>query len=84
MQSIQQPVSHPFRVGETYANRLGKYDVVELAPPKMTIRYENGGVTVADIAILARIWENLQGPAEVPESRSEPRARATRKTAPRR
>lgn len=72
----KQPLVHPFHVGETYASRDGSYEVVEIAPPKMTIRYTNGRVVVADIAILARIWENLQLPPEVPEQ--EPRKRAPR------
>lgn len=71
----KQPLSHPFEVGETYANRNGSYEVVEIAPPKMTIRYANGRTDVADIAILARIWENLQLPPEVPEE--EPRRRTS-------
>ena len=79
-QDFQQPASHPFRVGETYANRQGRYEVVEIAPPVMTVRYENGGLMMADIAILARIWENLHLPAEQPES--GPRVRATGKPAP--
>jgi hypothetical protein len=70
---------HPFRVGGLYANRNGEYEVVDIAPPKMTVRYHDGGMLVADIAILARIWENLQAPPEVPE----PRPRATRSTAAR-
>jgi hypothetical protein len=67
---------HPFHVGGLYANRNGEYEVVEIAPPKMTVRYHNGGTLVADIAILARIWENLQAPPEAPE----PRPRAARST----
>ncbi len=75
----KQPLAHPFEVGETYANRNGSYEVVEIAPPKMTIRYANGRTDVADIAILARIWENLQLPPEVPEE--EPRRRTPAKAA---
>jgi hypothetical protein len=63
---------HPFRVGGLYANRIGEYEVIEIATPKMTVRYHDGGTLVADIAILARIWENMQAPAPGPE----PRARA--------
>jgi hypothetical protein len=71
-----QDQGHPFHVGGLYANRNGEYEVVDIAPPKMTVRYHDGGTLVADIAILARIWENLQAPPEAPE----PRARATRST----
>lgn len=75
----KQPLSHPFQVGETYASREGSYEVVEIAPPKMTVRYTTGRLVVADIAILARIWENLQLPPEVPEQ--EPRKRTPRPAA---
>lgn len=71
--------SHPFRVGETYANRNGAYEVMQIAPPKMTIRYADGGQVVADIAILARIWENLHLPPERLEM--DPRERSPRRPA---
>jgi hypothetical protein len=73
------PLVHPFRIGETYANRQGKYEVVQLAPPKATIRYEDGTTMEADIAILARIWENLQLPEE--STHPEPRQRTSRPSA---
>jgi hypothetical protein len=79
-QDYGRPDAHPFRVGETYANRLGKYEVVGLAPPRMTIRYEDGAQVTADIVILARIWANLQMPPEKPEPGVH--ARATSKSAP--
>jgi hypothetical protein len=68
---------HPFRVGGLYANRIGQYEVIEIAKPKMTVRYHDGGTLVADIAILARIWENMQAPVPVPETRARPAARST-------
>jgi hypothetical protein len=76
-QSIKQPGGHPFQVGETYANRLGNYEVLEIAPPRMTVRYEDGRLWVGDIEILARIWGNLQLPEEVPEPRPRQRTPAT-------
>ena len=82
-QDFQQPASHPFRVGETYANRQGPYEVVEIAPPTMTVRYKDGGLMMADIAILARIWENLHLPAEQPETGSRVRATAKASAQPR-
>ena len=69
--------SHPFQVGGLYANREGEYEVLEITPPKMTVRYHHGGVLVADIAILARIWENMQAPAPAPEPRARPATRTT-------
>lgn len=53
-------MSHPFRVGEVYANRLGAYEVLSIDEPVMTVRYTDGKVFTGDIAALARIWENLQ------------------------
>jgi hypothetical protein len=76
-QAHERSAPCPFSVGETYANRLGKYEVMELRPPKMTIRYEDGALVTAEIAILARIWDNLQMPPEQPE----PRGRGTGKPA---
>jgi len=72
---MDKPVSHPFRVGEIYANRVGEYDVIDISPPKMTIRYHsNNQILVTDIALSARIWENLHLPPEVAEepTRSRP------------
>ncbi len=63
---MDKPVSHPFRVGEMYANRVGEYEVIDISPPKMTIRYHsNNQILVTDIALSARIWENLHLPPEV-------------------
>ncbi len=72
---MDKPVSHPFRVGEIYANRVGEYEVIDISPPKMTIRYHsNNQILVTDIALSARIWENLHLPPEVAEepTRSRP------------
>jgi hypothetical protein len=74
-QEQERPAPHPFRVGEMYANRRGNYEVVQIAPPKMTIRYDDGELVTADIVILARIWDNMQLPPEQPET--GPRQRAT-------
>ena len=49
-----------FEVNETYANRKGKYTVLEVAPPKMRVRYEDGTEAELNVAIQARIWENIQ------------------------
>jgi hypothetical protein len=76
----ERPAAHRFRVGEMYANRRGNYEVMQIAPPKMTIRYDDGELVTADIAILARIWDNMQLPPEQPENGPRPRA-ATRRPA---
>lgn len=74
-QEQERPVPHPFRVGEMYANRRGNYEVMQIAPPRMTIRYDDGELVTADIVILARIWDNMHSPPEQPET--APRQRAT-------
>ena len=78
-ENYENPQAHPFRVGETYANRQGNYEVMEIAPPKMTIRYADGVLVTADIVILARIWDNLHLPQERPELPE--RGRTTRRPA---
>ncbi len=75
-----RPAPFPFEVGEMYANRRGSYEVMQIAPPKMTIRYDDGELVTADIVILARIWDNMQAPPEQPEPAPRPRA-ATRRPA---
>jgi hypothetical protein len=65
---------HNFRVGEEYANRLGKYRVLSIDDPTITVQYADQRILKADITTLARIWENMQaeaGPDRVPE---EPKA----------
>jgi hypothetical protein len=52
--------SHPFRVGEEYGNRVGKYRVVSIDAPAITIQYSDGKVLQGDIDTLSRIWENMQ------------------------
>jgi hypothetical protein len=79
----ERPGPHPFRVGEMYANRRGNYEVMQIAPPKMTIRYDDGELLTADIAILARIWSNMQLPPEQPETGPRQRATARRPAAAR-
>ena len=80
-EQYEQPASHPFRVGEMYANRRGNYEVMQIAPPKMTVRYDDGEFLTADIVILARIWDNLQAPPEQPETAARPRATTRRPAA---
>jgi hypothetical protein len=48
-----------FEVGGQYANRIGKYTVLEIMHPKMTVRYENGERAELNINIQHRIWENI-------------------------
>lgn len=64
-----------FEVNQTYANRKGKYTVLEVNPPKMRVRYEDGTEAELNVNIQTRIWENIQ---------SEEEARAAARTARRR
>lgn len=58
----------PFIVGGTYRNRDGAYEVVELAPPTMLIRYRDGRELKTLIADQARIWENIQIEEDNPDA----------------
>lgn len=48
-----------FEVNGTYINRRGKYTVLSMNPPKMRVCYEDGETAELNIAIQARIWENI-------------------------
>jgi hypothetical protein len=65
-----------FEVNETYANRRGRYTVLSVKPPKMTVRFEDGEVADLNIEIQHRIWENIQAEEE---ARSASRSRAFRR-----
>jgi hypothetical protein len=54
----------PFEVNGTYANRIGQYTVLAINPPKMTVRYEDGSEAELNMAIQARIWENIEAEME--------------------
>lgn len=53
-----------FEVNGTYANRKGAYVVLAVDPPKMTVRYEDGTTAELNMAIQARIWDNIQSEQE--------------------
>ncbi len=48
-----------FEENGTYENRKGKYTVLSINEPKMTVRYEDGTEADLNIHIQARIWENI-------------------------
>ncbi len=48
-----------FEVNGVYENRKGKYTVLEIYPPKMRVRYEDGTIAELNIAVQERIWENI-------------------------
>jgi len=60
-------MDHEFHVGETCRNRFGQYTVLEIRPPKMRIRYENGAEQMVDIAVQASIWERQHMERASPE-----------------
>ncbi len=58
-----------FEIGGTYANRIGKYRVVEIDEPRMTVEYEDGSTAELNINIQLRIWENILAEEEIRHSR---------------
>lgn len=67
-------MDHEFEEGQQYANRKGRYTVVELNEPKMTVKYEDGTMAELNIAIQYRIWENIVAEEELRTSRAAKRA----------
>jgi hypothetical protein len=68
-----------FVKGEQYTNRKGTFTVVELHPPTMTVRFEDGTEETLDIKIQQRILSNMTLPPRTPEP--PPRARTGSRTA---
>ncbi len=68
-----------FVVGQQYTNRKGTFTVLDLHPPTMTVRFENGLQEDLDIAIQQRILSNMTLPPRTPEP---PPRRRTGPTAP--
>lgn len=64
-----------FEVDGVYQNRRGKYTVLSVDPPKMTVRYEDGTFADLKIDVQARIWENIVSEME---AKSLSRARRRR------
>jgi hypothetical protein len=63
-----------FEVNGVYANRRGQYTVLEVSPPRMRVRYEDGSEAELNIDIQERIWENIAAEQEARASRSSARA----------
>jgi hypothetical protein len=53
-------MKHPFKIGETYRNELGEYEVISIDESTMLIRYSDGTEQDAEIAFQQRIWERIQ------------------------
>ncbi len=58
-----------FEINGEYVNRKGKYTVLDMNPPKMTVRYEDGSTAELNIGIQARIWENILVEREAEEAK---------------
>lgn len=63
-----------FEINGVYANRRGKYTVLAINPPKMTVRYEDGIEAELKIDLQARIWENIAVEFEAKEASRQARA----------
>lgn len=48
-----------FEVNGVYANRIGRYTVLAINPPKMLVRYEDGFEAELNMRVQGRIWENI-------------------------
>lgn len=73
-----------FKVGETYENRLGEYEVVEVKTPELVIRYlAKGRVATVEEALQERIVRNLRREREAAEAPAE-QTRAARVRTPKR
>ncbi|MCP4425722.1 MAG: hypothetical protein GY803_14595 [Chloroflexi bacterium] len=63
-----------FEVHGVYANRKGKYTVLAINPPKMSVRYEDGSQAKLNMRMQARIWENIVVEQEAQEAKAASRA----------
>jgi len=70
-----------FEVDGQYANRKGKYSVLSIDGPMMTVRYEDGSTADLRISIQERIWENIVAEQEAATRRSSS-TKSRRRTSP--
>ena len=59
-----------FEIGGNYANRIGRYAVLEIGESKMKVRYEDGSAVELNINIQYRIWENIVAEDTVASNRT--------------
>lgn len=64
-----------FELNGNYENRIGKYTVLAINGPKMTVRYADGNEADLNMNIQMRIWENILAEEE---AKSSSRKRAPR------
>lgn len=69
-------MKHPFKVGETYRNELGEYEVVSIDESTMLIRYSGGTEQDAEIAFQQRIWERIQDEESMERQAEERRTKS--------
>jgi len=65
-------MDHPFELGQTYRNRDGDYEVVEISGPNMVIRYRNGRQIETTVKLQTRIWKNIQAEQSLGRPASKP------------
>ncbi len=53
-------MKNPFKVGETYRNNLGEYEVINIDEPDMTIKLEDGRTIETTVKLQARIWKRIK------------------------
>jgi hypothetical protein len=70
-----------FVVGGSYANRIGKYTVLAITGPRMTVRYDTGATAELNMDIQRRIWENIVAEEEARSASRAARASRARTTA---
>jgi hypothetical protein len=69
---------HPFKIGGTYRNRRGEYEVISIDGPKMVILYSHGGMLETTVELQARIWQNIQAEESRESSARRPSSRRRR------
>lgn len=57
-----------FEVNGVYANRRGKYTVLELKGDKMRVRYDDGSNAELRVEMQERIWQNIAAEEEAKEA----------------
>lgn len=71
-----------FEVNGVYANRIGKYTVIAINPPKMTVRYEDGSEADLRMSVQERIWENIEADFRAAELARQKSEKKKKKKAP--
>lgn len=51
--------THPFEVGQRYANTFGEYEVLAIEGARMSVRFDDGRMQELDVATQGRIWRRI-------------------------